>query len=271
MLIDTHCHFNFLPFKNRVEEAIVRAEAKGVRRFVVPGADIKSSKRAVSLAEKHPSVYAAVGIHPSSTHIGSVLAHIEALEKMLLAEKVVAVGEVGIDKHEKPTVESIEAQKKMLAAQIKLSVEFDKSLILHNCQGTDELLPLLTKYWDKKLAKRTVFHCCQADEKLLAFALARQIYVGVDGDLSWSRKKQRFIKNVPLSSLVLETDSPFLKPKQGSAWPKSVIYPPKLESEKNNHPQNIALICKLVAYFKGVSPKEVATTTTENAQRLFNF
>lgn len=284
MLIDTHCHLNFKAFKSREEVVIKRANQAGVQRFIVPGADLNSSQRAVNVAQKFPSVYAAVGIHPHHVppqfQIGNAIDYIDKLKKMLTEKKVVAIGEVGIDKYEyentkyenyQITSEFIQKQKKALIQQIKLALEYDRALVLHNRQGIEELLPLLEQHWDQKLSDRTVFHCCEADERLLDFAIKHRIYLGIDGDLSWSRKKQRFIANVPLNQLVLETDSPYLKPKLNNNWPKEIEYPKGLANEEHNEPKSIAIIRDLVACFKQTEPNEIEKHTTQNAIKLFQL
>lgn len=284
MLIDTHCHLNFKAFKNREEVVIKRAKEVNVGALIVPGTDEKTSIQAVSLAKKYPSVYAAVGIHPHhtsvQTHIGNASEGIISLKKILLNKRIVAIGEVGLDLYQyeqtkysnyKVTPQFIKAQQELFVRQINLSLEFNKALILHNRQAVELILPILAKNWDKKLENRTVFHCCEADERLLDFAIKHHVYIGVDGDLSWSRKKQRFIDKIPLNHLVLETDSPYLKPKLNNNWPKETKYPNTLIKEEYNEPKNIAIICNLVAFFKKKSVQEVEKQTTTNAQQLFNL
>ena len=272
MLIDTHCHLNFKVFRGREEVMINRAQAVGVKLFIVPGADPKTSQQAVMLAQKYPSVYAAVGVHPHHAvqHPGGVSELLDNLKTLILKPKVVAVGEIGIDLYQyeqtkyldyKITPEFVKAQEQLFVTQIKLALEFNKTLILHNRQAVEVLLPLLENNWDQKLKNRTVFHCCEADERLLDFAIKHHIYIGVDGDLSWSKKKQRFIKQVPLEKLVLETDSPYLTPLSA-----------RKEGEPNlNEPKNVILICDLLAAFKEINSNNVATQTTNNAVSLFGL
>lgn len=283
MLVDTHCHLNFKAFWGKEKAVIKRANNSEVGVFVVPGADLSSSQRAVAVANKFSSVYAAVGIHPhhvQDQQNTGVANDLEKLAGLLTNKKIVAVGEVGIDKYQYPstkypnyqvTKEFIKQQKQALVAQIALALQYNKALILHNRQGIEELLSVLEQRWDQKLADRTVLHCCEPDERLLDFALTHRVYLGVDGDLSWSRKKQRFLTRVPTERLVLETDSPYLKPKFNSNWPKAISFPEDLVAEQINEPKNIALIQDLVACFQQIDSKEVEKHTTENALRLFQI
>ena len=270
MLIDTHCHLNFQAFAGREGEVIARARERGVGQFVVPGTDLATSQKAVELASIYPEVYAAVGIHPHhvSYHPGGDMEQWEAVKALISQPKVVAVGEVGIDKYEYQTTkypnyqvtpEFVSAQEQLLRAQIKLAIAYDKALILHNRLAVAEILKILSENWDEKLEGRAVFHCCEAEVALLEFAKSHRMYLGVDGDITWSKKKQRFIKEVPLSMLVLETDSPYLTPE-----------PAKLIS-KTNEPQNLLFVRDQVALLQAVSSEKVAATTTQNAHQLFNL
>ncbi len=279
MLFDTHCHLNFEAFEGEVPDVLGRALDAQVNRVVVPGTDVFTSQKAVLLAQKYTEVYAAVGIHPH--HIFDMLGEeslerqqieiekdIDEIKKLLREPKVVAVGEVGVDRHlyKKTKYDSYEVsepfvilQKELLARQIQLAAEFEKSLILHNREAVEDLLHVLQTNWSSNLVGRTVIHCCEADERLLDFARKNNAFIGVDGDITWSKKKQRFIAEVPIELLVLETDSPYLTPEPAR---EQVAFP--------NEPKNITLVCNKVAEIKNISPEFVARVTTENAQALFN-
>jgi TatD DNase family protein len=268
MLIDTHCHLNFKDLLPKLDLVINQAEGVGVKRFIVPGADLVSSRKAVKLADKYKQIYAAVGVHPHHA-VGNINGIIKALEVLLNNPKVVAVGEVGIDLYEyqktkyadsKITPTVIGLQEELFAKQIGLAIKYQKALILHNREAVSIFLEVLGKEWNSKLQNKTVFHCCEASEELLAFAKKNSVYIGIDGDISWSKKKQRFIKEVPLEMLVLETDSPYLTPLEGREKQK---YP--------NTPANIIYIRDWVAKVKGIESSEVEKITTENALSLFGI
>jgi len=280
MLIDTHCHLNFKAFTGQVKEVIARAKERGVGQFIVPGTDLATSKIAVELAQAHSEVWAAVGIHPHHIygyHKGKVMPEellqedLLVIEKLLQEPRVVAVGEVGIDRYyyrdtKYSTYEVddkfVELQEQALIEQIKLALKYDKALILHNRLAVTDILKVLGEGWDKKLTGRTVFHCCEAEMALLEFAKTHGMYIGVDGDISWSKKKQRFIKDIPLEMLVLETDSPYLTP-------LSLRDPD--EKFTSNDPGSIPVIRDLVALAKDLESREVEQQTTINAKHLFNL
>lgn len=298
-MFDTHCHLNFAAFKNNLDEVIGDAKKAGVNYFVVPGTDYESSKRAIEIAERYEGVYAAVGIHPHHAaqyvipseardlatrqlaesvncasldfSVATLLRNdIKAIEKLLKNPEVVAIGEVGIDRHlYKKTIyqnyqvdeEFIKLQKEIFLEQLKLARRYKKSLIIHNRQAKEDVLAVLTDYRLLITNYRCVFHCCEPDDDLLNFAKKYKIFIGVDGDVTYDSKsfdsaqdKQEFVKKIPLELLVLETDSPFLHPEKGK-------FP--------NEPKNLPVIAEFISKLINVSINQLIKTTTENSQRLF--
>lgn len=293
-MFDTHCHLNFSRFKKNVDEVISRAKEAGVVQFVVPGTDPDSSRKAVELSEKYEGVYAAVGIHPHHAFeyilrhperaesfeaqsknliyaqiLRSAQDDLQKIENLVKNPTVVAVGEIGLDKHiyketkyeaYNVSEEFLRTQQELLTEQFKLAVNYNKSVILHNREAVDDLLELLEKNWNKHFESRMVFHCCEPNNRLLTFAKKHNIFIGVDGDITYDKAKQDFIKKVPLEMLVVETDSPFLLPE-----------PLRSRKEFPNEPKNIPLIISCTAALLGKSEEEIIKTTTENGKRLFSI
>jgi len=190
------------------------------------------------------------------------------IEKLLTLPKVVAVGEVGLDRHiyQKTKYRNyqidekfIGLQKQLFIEQIKLAIKYEKSLIIHSREAAGEMLAILGESsLTTPLTGHIVFHCCEANDRLVEFALNHHIYIGVDGDVTYSKSKQEFVKKVPLELLVLETDSPFLLPEPLRS---QKIYP--------NEPKNLLLIAEKIAELKKTSIKHLIEATTENAKKLF--
>ncbi|MBI2641100.1 TatD family hydrolase [Candidatus Roizmanbacteria bacterium] len=276
-MFDTHCHLNFKTFDGKVSEVVERAKKAGIRHIIIPGTDIQTSKKAVELTTQFDNVYAAVGIHPH--HIYSynverktwnVKKELAEVEKLLTHPKVVAVGEVGIDRHYYDKTKYTEyridetfinQQKVFLRLQIDLALQYKKSLILHNREAKKDTLSILREVWDKSIEGRSVFHCCEPDGELLDFAKQHNMCIGVDGDITYRKDKQEFIKKVPLEMLVLETDSPFLHPEPLRSQPRATRGP--------NEPKNLKLIAEFIAKILHISLKELAEVTEENSKRLF--
>lgn len=275
MLIDTHCHLNFSRFKKNVDEVVDRAQKAGVGQIVIPGTDVPTSEKAVNITNSFKNTYAAVGIHPhhvfemmekNVSDTGDIMGEIE---KLIQNQRVVAIGEVGMDKHiYKETKYArymiddrfITKQADIFRQQIRLAIRYKKSLIVHNREAKVNVTGILRELWNEDLDGRSVFHCCEPDDELLAFAKAHNMFVGVDGDVTYWKEKQDFIKNVPLEMLVLETDSPFLLPE-----------PLRTEKLFPNEPKNIRLVLQMVARLKGIEEKQVEEQTTKNAKQLFSL
>lgn len=257
MLIDTHCHLNMIAAPT--DEVVARAEKNGVTTLITQGTGTASSRKAVEIAHQFSNVYATVGIHPEDMHDRN---DISAIENLLQDPKVVGVGEVGLDyfiiSKSLGSIEK-EKQKTLFRRQIQLAVKYKKALVIHDREAVEDVLLTLTEEWADELEYHTVFHCCPADEKLLDFAASHHIYIGIDGDISWSKKKQRFIQTVPLELLVLETDSPFLVPLELK------------EAEKENEPKNTLTVRDIVAKVKETTQEEIGRVTTANARRLFSL
>lgn len=184
-----------------------------------------------------------------------------------------AIGEIGLDRHiyEETKYEDyhvdeqfIEAQKVLFRRQILLAKKYGLSVIVHNREAIQDLLPLLNEIWDDYFEGRMVFHCCEPLDELLAFALKHHIYIGIDGDITYTTdealQKRTFIANVPDELLVLETDSPFLLPE-----------PLRSEKKYPNTPLNIHLVGKFVAQCRRQNVDELQKMTTQNAHKLFGI
>lgn len=283
MYFDTHCHLNFKAFRKTLDEVIANAKTAGVTHITIPGTDVQSSKRALEIASEHKNIFAAVAIHPhhvfdifirsKQNETVSVEQHITSdmneIERLLQNEHVVAVGETGFDRHEYQntkyenydvTSQFIFLQQEVFARNIELAIKYDKSLIVHNREAKNDLLKSLSNNWDSLLNNRVVFHCCEPNDDLLQFALEHNIFLGFDGDISYSSEKQDFIKNVPIERIVIETDAPFLLPEKLRRMKE---YP--------NKPQNIPLIFEYIAKLRSESAKILEEQFFENSRRLFQL
>lgn len=254
-MIDTHAHLNASRFKKSREEAVLAARTAGVVAMIVPGTDMKDSRLAVELAHQYEGVYAAVGVHPNDA---TEEIDWTELERLLGQPKVVAVGEIGLDSHYQGGITAVQIQT--FERQLQLAVKHQKPVIIHSREATDQLLTSLEKYWDSTLQGKMVFHCCEADARLLAFATAHQLYIGIDGDITYGPEKVDFISRVPLEMLLLETDSPYLLPE-----------PLRGEKKYPNTPANLPLIAQAVAEARNEPLEHTIDVTTANARRLFNI
>ncbi len=281
-MFDTHCHLNFKAFHTTLPEVLFESRKAGVDLMLLPGTDVATSRKAIEIAEHEDGLYVAAGIHPHHVFeiyvkLGEDVSNMEMvvneevseLRQLLKLPKVVAVGEVGLDRHmyvktkyQEYTVSDafVAVQVEVLKSQIQLALDFDKSLVLHNREADVDMLRVLSENWDSKLEGRTVFHCCEASNKLLAFARENKMYIGVDGDITYGDEKKEFIKKVPHEMLVIETDSPYLLPEEL-----------RIQKKYPNIPANLPLIAEVVGKVWGKSAEYVGRITKENGKRLFKI
>lgn len=284
-MFDTHTHLQFKAFQGKTNEVITSAKNAGVKKMVIVGTDLETSKNAVTLAQKHDGLYASVGLHPHHVfaychpgfNLGSSNSSLREacdeailnLESLISNPKVIAIGETGLDRHiyqkthyqdYEISEEFMNLQKQFFIAQIKLAAKHKKSLIIHNRKATDELLEILTQNWNPYLEGHSVFHCVEPDKKILDFALRHKVFIGIDGDITYDKDKQKFIKMVPLENLVLETDSPYFLPKTK-----------ELKAALLNEPKNLAIIAEQIALLKQVTLEKLVDTTTTNSYLLYRL
>ncbi|MFN3491980.1 MAG: TatD family hydrolase [Anaerolineales bacterium] len=267
-LTDTHCHLDYNKFDSDREEVIRRANDAGLIRLLVPGLQHKSSQEAVKLAEKYPSVYAAVGFHPTDLEEFNQK-NFEEVKALANHPKVVAIGEIGIDYYWVKEKEKREFQREVLKQQLEFAKQINKPVIIHMREENDawfgeasvDLLNILEE-WQKSLSgslaeKPGVLHSFNGTLETAQKGLDLNFYIGVTGPVTYKNadKKREIIRQLPLTKLLLETDSPFLSP-----------IPVR---EKRNEPSYILHIADKIAEIHAVSRDEIAKITTANAARLF--
>ncbi|HNQ31508.1 MAG TPA: TatD family hydrolase [Candidatus Woesebacteria bacterium] len=280
MFIDTHCHLNFKAFEGGEATIVRKAQQVQVEMVVVPGTDVPTSQKAVRIAQKNPQVYALVGVHPHHvTHYmmqdDPTLAFerdLPILESLVQEQKVVGMGEIGLDRHtyavskygpSSVVSDSLFALQKMVfLRQLELAHRHGTSVSIHNREAHTDLIQIFEENAKlmQELSHRIVLHCCEPMEALLNLAKRFGCFIGVDGDITYDRAKQEFIRNVPLEMLVLETDAPYLLPEP---WRSQKKYP--------NVPEYLPRIATEVARVKNVSVEMVAHVTTQNARVLFGL
>lgn len=247
ILVDTHCHLNLGEFAADRSEVLARAAEAGVGAMIVVGCDVGSSRMAVEMAEKHDSVWAAVGIHPSDAQ--------QADEESLgqLAElaghpRVVAIGESGMDltRPEPPA----ELQRPLLEQSLALAAEVDKALIVHSRQGESNTETLAVLERLKSPGQRVVRHCFSEDEPMLERYLALGCFVSIAGNVTYPRNVElrKSAAAVPADRLVLETDCPWL--------------PPQSRRGKRNEPSLLVETATQVAKARGEQVEKLAVQTT---------
>lgn len=254
VLIDTHCHLDMSAYQADFEAVLDRAGEAGVTRIITVGIDLESSRRAIALAEQYEGVYATVGVHP---HNVAELSDADYLELRALCRqpKVVAYGEIGLDyvKNYAP----VSLQKEHFGRQVALARELELPMVVHDREAHDEIMDMLEAA--APFPAGGVMHCFSGDAAFARRVLALGFYISIPGVVTFAKAGmlQEAVREVPLGSLVLETDGPFLAPAPRRG--------------KRNEPGLLVYTAQKVAELKGISFEEVARQTTTNAVRLFGL
>jgi TatD DNase family protein len=254
MLVDTHCHLDFDRFDGDRDEVVSRAAEAGVTRIVVPGIDLASSRRVVELAERYEGVYAAVGVHPNSS-AGWEDGWIGTLRELAGHEKVVAIGEIGLDYYRDWSPRPV--QQQALRAQLELAAEVGKPVIIHNRESDADVVRMLGESALVGRERPGVLHSFAAPWEMAEAALAMGYYLGFTGPVTYKNADglRRIAGQVPLERLLVETDAPFLAPQQHRG--------------DRNEPAYVRLVAERIAELHGLSLEGLAEQTTANARRLF--
>ncbi len=211
MLIDTHCHLTDKKFTD-VRTVIEEAKEAGVAKIVVPAINIEDSKLAAKVAEGE-DVYAMAGVHPEEVEgITDVNKMAEELRQILSqTNKMVGIGEIGLDFYWDKEKKTKKKQIEVFAAQMELAVQMNLPVVIHMREAEKEMREVLEKM---KVVPRGQFHCFAGSEDFLELILDKGFYVSFAGNITYKTAEnlRDMVKKVPLSRLLLETDSPYLSP-----------------------------------------------------------
>lgn len=259
MYIDTHVQLNFADFDADRAMVIGNAKKADVKQFIVPGVDHVSCRTAVHLAREHPGViFAAVGYHPYEAPHNPDLSYLETLIKDEQNKKlIVAVGECGLDYHQyKGEVAGgrKDVQQTLFEAQLTLALTYNLPVIIHCREAFEDMFAVLARL---PTTPRGVVHCFSGGLQDLRMVEQLGLYVGIDGNVTYSKQLGTIAPHIPLSRLVLETDAPYLTPVPHRGT--------------RNEPKYIPLIAKHIADLQGKQVADIMTATTANAQALFSI
>ena len=249
MIIDTHTHLDNEKFLLDINEVIKRAKENGVKKFIIPAASPKDLPRAIWLSEKYEEIYFAVGVHPVDIDEYKD----ELLTDYINHSKCVAVGEIGLDYHWVKEEDKRKKQIEFFHRQIEIAKEYNKPIIVHIRESTQDSLEVLKSHLEIK----GVLHCFNASEILLE--LQDRFYYGIGGVITFKNAKKliNIFPKIPKERVVIETDSPYLTPHPFRG--------------KRNEPMYTIYIRDKIASLWNLDKKEVEEITTKNAMELFNI
>lgn len=252
MYFDTHTHLDDEKFDQDRELVIENLKKEGVSLAVNVGADLTSSKNSIALAEQYDFIYAAVGIHPNE--VGEMQDEdLETLADMAKHEKVVAIGEIGLDYHyDEP---GRDVQKLWFEKQLRLAQALNMPFIVHDRDAHQDTLELLKKvgYYNG------VMHCFSGSCEMAKILLDLGFYISIAGQVTFKNapKVKEVAKMVPADRLFIETDSPYLTPEPHRG--------------ARNNSANVKFTCAKIAELKGISAEELAKVTLENGKNFYGI
>jgi len=249
-LIDSHTHPQFPQYDKDREEVIRRSLDEGIGMVCV-GTDLETSKQAIELAQKYDGVFASVGLHPNDTLEKNF--NYDEFLKLAKEEKVVAIGETGLDYYRTKGEENLKKQKEKFKLQIKLAREVGLPLIIHCRDAYDDIFSILSQ----EKGVRGVMHSFLSSVKNAEKFLNLGLYLGFNGIITFTRDYDKVITSTPLEKILIETDAPFLTPEPYRG--------------KRNEPLYVKYVCEKLATLINIDKKIVATRTVDNSKRLFGL
>ncbi len=252
--IDSHAHLDFKEFDSDLDQVIERARAADIKLIVNVGTNVNRSLRSVELAQKYPEIYAAVGIHPHD--LSQVTDQdVTRIDELLRKNKVIALGEVGLDYFRK--LSPRKTQQDFLRAFFDLAARHNKPVILHCRDAFSDLVGILNEY----PTLSGVAHCFLGNWQTARQFLNRGFLISFTGAITYPGKNHdaliEVIKNVPLDSFLIETDSPYLAPIPFRG--------------KRNEPSYVIEVAKYIGALKNLTPEKIGGHALENAKYLFKL
>ena len=249
MLIDTHSHIYYEKYDDDLNEVIDRAKKNGVEKIICVGTDLKSSIRSLEISNKYDNIYCSIGCHPHESS-KTEKNYLNKLEEMSKEDKVVAIGETGLDYYYNYSDSKI--QKTRFIEQIELANSLELPVIIHNRDSDDDLYEILKKYNPKG-----VIHCFSSNIDYAIKILELNILISFTGIITFKNSTlNSVIEQVHLSKIMVETDSPYLTPEPNRG--------------KRNEPSYVYYIAKKISEIKNIPIEEVIKHTTKNALNLFH-
>ncbi|MFB6278110.1 MAG: TatD family hydrolase [Salinibacter sp.] len=258
MLIDTHAHLYLDRFAEDRAAVLRRARDAGVDTIVLPAIDVPSIRQAVDLCEEHDGLYAMAGLHPSETDEATE-ADLEAVKEWCSHPSVVAVGESGLDHYWDRSFD--DEQEAFFRRHIRLAMEVDLPLVIHNREATEDILAILEEEHvraDAPERMRGILHCYVDPPEVAERAWNLGFFVGVGGIMTFSNSEVgQYVEDVPLEHIVIETDSPYLAPEPHRG--------------DRNEPAYVRHVAERLAEVKSLPVARVAEVTTRNARAIYEL
>lgn len=253
MIIDTHAHYDDEQFDADREEVLGSMQEGGVGLIVDAGSTLESWKKITDLTERWPFLYGAIGIHPDE--VGSLdEARMAEMEQLLDLDKIVAVGEIGLDYYWDK--EQHELQKKWFIRQLELARRKNMPVIIHSREAAADTMEIMRQHG---AGMQAVIHCYSYSPEMAREYVKMGYYIGIGGVVTFknAKKLKQVVEEIPLASIVLETDCPYLAPEPYRGKRNCSLYLP--------------YVAEKIGEIKGVSAEEVVRATEENSRKLYRL
>ena len=258
---DSHAHYNDEKFNYDREELIKNIYDSGITKLINAGYSLKSSIYALEIAKKYDWIYTISGISPNDipekreTLNNQLKELVNFLEMERQSNKILAIGEIGLDYYWEKDDEKRNIQKEVFIKQIKIANSFNLPIVIHTRDAVMDTLEILKT---NEVERKGVFHCCPLNRELVKEALKLGYYISFAGPITFKNSKNanEIIEMVPLDRILIETDSPYLSPEPNRG--------------KRNDSRNVKYIAEKVANVKHKSLEEIAKVTYENTCIIFN-
>ena len=253
-MIDSHCHLNFKSLKNNISELITRAKKNNITSILSINTKIEEFKEHYDLIKQYQSIYISSGVHPEHINNNNIPTT-KKLTSLCTYDRVIGIGETGLDFYY--STEHKDSQYRAFEKHIECSYEKKLPLIIHQRNSENEIIDLLQNY-QKEKPLNIVFHCFTGTSKLRNFCLDNNFYISLSGIVTFKNANdlRNVIKSIPLKSILIETDSPFLSPAPYRG--------------KTNEPSYVYYIGKYLANFYNVETEEFEKITDRNFYQLFS-
>lgn len=254
MIFESHAHYDDEQFDNDREELLLSMKEYGIETIINVGSDFRGSVRTVELTQKYDFIYGAIGIHPSD--IGDLNEETcQWLKEKTALEKVVAIGEIGLDYYWDKEDQVQRAQRHWFEWQMKLAQEVNFPVIIHSRDAAEDTLKLMKSIHGEQIPG--VIHCFSYSAEMAAEYVKMGYYIGIGGVVTFknAKKLKEVAASVPLERILLETDCPYLAPEPNRG--------------RRNSSQNLPYVAAEIARIRGIQREEVIETTRKNAEQLF--
>lgn len=255
MIFETHAHYDDEKFDNDRDLLIQELLSGKICNIINVGASIQSTKTSIALAEKYEAVYAAAGVHPSDID-GLNEETFAWLRECAKNDKVVAIGEIGLDYYWDKEPEIQKAQRYWFSRQMELAKEVKLPVIIHSRDAAEDTMKIMKELHAEEIPG--VIHCYSYSPEMAKEFVKMGYYIGIGGVVTFknAKKLKETAEQIPLERILLETDAPYMAPEphRGS----------------RNHSGNLIYVAEKIAELKGITVEEVEEVTLQNAKRLFS-